>query len=304
MSTVCEQTGFNQSLLRAWERRYGLLEPDRTAGGHRLYTEKDLQVLDRIKSLLDEGRSIGEIACIGRDGLLTESESAWNAFGSFATESQPGINGTDAIDAERVEKLVRAAQRIDDEGVEDELDRAFVTFNAAMAVDRVLMPALTRIGELWVSNEASVAAEHLLTLRIQARMMGLLRVANPTHSRAGTAICACMPGEDHEIGALYCALTVARCGRRVTYLGARLPFEALIEAANQLHPELVCLSVSTPGVFERERLSLLETARQLPSDTQLIVGGSGITGDFVGYDEHRIRVVDGSPRSLAEMIGV
>ena len=303
MSTVCEQTGFNQSLLRAWERRYGLLEPDRTTGGHRLYTGNDLRVLDRIKTLLDEGRSIGEIACIGRDGLLSAGESTWSAFGSFAASDGTPMSGPAGVDGERVENLVRAAQRIDDQAVERELDRAFVTFSAIEAVDRVLLPALARIGNLWELGEASVASEHLLTHRVQARMLGLLQVANPSLSRAGIAICACLPGEDHEIGALYCALTIASCGRRVTYLGARLPFDALVGAAERLHPDIVCLSVCTPTVFDREREGLLETARRLPAETQLIIGGPGVTGDFVELEHHRIHFVDGGPHALAEMIG-
>ena len=76
MGTIAELSGFSPELLRAWERRHALLEPERTEGGHRLYTDDDLRVLRRVKSLLDQGRSIGEVAQRGRAALLAESPLA------------------------------------------------------------------------------------------------------------------------------------------------------------------------------------------------------------------------------------
>ena len=73
IGTLAKRTGFSHAVLRAWERRFGLLEPERGEGGHRLYTDDDLRVLQRVRMLIDEGRSIGEIARPGRNGLLAQS---------------------------------------------------------------------------------------------------------------------------------------------------------------------------------------------------------------------------------------
>lgn len=70
IKTVSELTGFSATLLRAWERRYDFLSPSRVVGKHRLYTEGDLKVLYKVRELLASGRSIGEVAVLGRSALL------------------------------------------------------------------------------------------------------------------------------------------------------------------------------------------------------------------------------------------
>lgn len=76
MRNICELTGFSPTLLRAWERRYEFLSPDRLEGGHRVYDEDDVQVLLRIKELLDDGYSVGQAAALGREKLLADDGKA------------------------------------------------------------------------------------------------------------------------------------------------------------------------------------------------------------------------------------
>lgn len=83
MSTVSEITGFSPTLLRAWERRYQFLKPSRLPGGHRVYSDDDLDLLKRVKELLESGRSIGEIATMGRDGI--------GAVSPESTTQPPGL---------------------------------------------------------------------------------------------------------------------------------------------------------------------------------------------------------------------
>ena len=278
MSTVCERTGFNQSILRAWERRYGLLEPARTPGGHRLYTEDDIRVLERVRGLIEQGRSIGEIASLGRGSLLGDAGSEWAGFGDLRDDvARHGFHPPHCDhDSLRVQSLSEAALELDERALEAELDRAFATYSAATAIDRVLLPALVRIGEIWADGGCSVACEHLLSSRVVARMLNLLRVANPKADANSHVLCACLPNEGHEIGALYCSLHFAGRGARVTYLGARLPFDGLVAAATRLRPRRVCLSTATNDGFAEQRAGLLNVASRLPEATDVYIGGRGV----------------------------
>ena len=139
-STVSERTGLSASLLRAWERRHGLLRPERTAGGHRLYTDEDLRVLEQVQRLLGQGRSIGEVAALGRPALL-------------------GLEGGEAPAAAGsplVGRLVEAACAVDGAAVEAALDEAFGLLGAS-ALERVVEPALVEIGAQWAAGRCSVA---------------------------------------------------------------------------------------------------------------------------------------------------
>ena len=171
--TLCRLTGFKPELLRAWERRHALLAPDRSAGGHRLYTEDDLRLLLYVRARLDAGESIGEVAAAARAQLLVD------AAGSAQATSAPSPGGLFAQEyAASADALVAAAVRIDPAGVQAALDGAFALGEPDAAVDFVLKPAARRIGDLWESGVCSVAGEHLASAIMRRRLLQLLHWAS------------------------------------------------------------------------------------------------------------------------------
>ena len=312
MSTVCRRTGFNQAILRAWERRYGLLRPERTGGGHRLYTDEDLHVLGRVRELLEAGHTIGEIATAGRDALLEPAPSAPSQGGGAAeleravpeATGEPGPG--DAAGGElaaRVARLALAAARIDAPAVESGLDAAFAALSPLAALDRIVLPALVEVGVLWNAGRCSTAGEHLLSSKVVGRLHALLRTANPLNTAATHAVCACLPDEEHEIGALFSAYSLARHGCRVTYLGARLPFEALEQAAEALRPNLLCLSVARPDLLREQRARLMTIARRVPAGVRLVLGGGGVQAEDAELEALGVIVVRAGGPRLVELLG-
>jgi DNA-binding transcriptional MerR regulator/methylmalonyl-CoA mutase cobalamin-binding subunit len=295
MASVVRMTGFTPALLRAWEKRYDVLHPARALGGHRLYTEDDLKILFRIKSLIAQGRSIGEIALFGRENLLealpargmSGKESQWT--GKLAeprlingkAESLPWGEST-AINGQ-FEKcandIVQAAVAIDSAALEIALNQAFSLVPPEVAIREVLEPSATKIGELWAKGTCSVAGEHLASGIFVHRLQKLIESSRPQDRPAQTAICACFPDEQHQVGTLVLAYYLCLHGISVSYLGASLPFEELEHACRLIAPRAVYLSVTRPVLYLTHRPRLIEMLRRHAGSSAFYIGGGGITAE-------------------------
>ena len=273
MATVARLTGFKPDLLRSWERRHGLLKPDRTEGGHRLYTEDDLAVLRAIRRMLDEGRSIGGIAETGRDALLS---MGMRREGEESLLPSRRVMDADEAQARRAE-LIRAAVQVDQTRLMSHLRALFSGFDVRHAVKDVLAPASVRIGELWAEGVCSVAGEHLASSAFRGRLLDILsREIGKGDPRSGLrVVCAGFPGEHHENPALFWALEQVWRGRRVIWLGTDLPFEELDDACERLSPDEVHVSVTTVEVYEasRERFEIFR--QRWEPRVKVVLGGRG-----------------------------
>lgn len=266
IKTIAAMTGFNPTLLRAWERRYELLVPTRTVTGHRLYTQDDLRVLRRVRSLLDQGRSIGEVVAQGRERLLHGTASGGAAEG--ATTIFPELQRLhDAV--------IQGALELDDAAVNDALDEAFGRVSVVQALEQVVVPAAHEIGRLWAQQLASVASEHLLTAALERRLHRLVEMQN-RNAPATQALCCTFPDEFHVLGSLVVSYYVLQYGVGVLYLGAALPFDDLARTLQRRRPDFVMLSVTRAALLEVHKpalIQLLMTQKQAP---RFIVGGSGL----------------------------
>lgn len=268
IGTLVRLTGLSPALLRAWEKRHGLLEPRRTEGGHRYYTDDDLSVLREVGRMLDGGARIGEVAALGRATLLERARGPMPAMPAPLGERSPN---------ELVERLVEAASEIDEPVLVALLDKAFALWSPVYVLRHVMEPASREIGALWAQGRISVASEHLLSGHLVRRVQRLVESTPALSSSAPRVICACFPDETHELAALCVAFSVARQGCRALYLGASLPFADLVTAVQAVRPALVCLSVTRRATFEAHRAALEATVRSLGGRVPFVVGGSGAT---------------------------
>ncbi len=265
LATVRRLTGFSGELLRAWERRYGLLQPVRGPGRHRLYTEEDLRLLRRVRELLAQGRTIGEIAALGRRQLLRGASEppAWPRDGSLAEleHLRAGVlEAVRTVDAMRLRQL---------------LDATFARVSPDVAIRAVLEPAAREIGELWAAGQCSVAGEHLASEAFVHRLRQLIEAAQ-TLEEAPAALTACFPDERHQLGVLIVGYELARRGYRVVHLGPALPIKDLDRACEALEPRVVVLSVTLPTLYKRHRGAVVELVRRRASQTRWILGGQGV----------------------------
>lgn len=265
INVAAEMSGVSEGLIRAWERRYGVLKPKRTPSGYRAYTEADISVLKRLKQLTEEGVSIAEavklLPSIKRD-VREQLEKA-----ERATPRAPRPGQTDKW---RQEILV-AAERLDQQAIEAVLDEAMVSMPPVTFWDELLAPLQREVGERWHAGTLTVAEEHLVTQAARQRVLALLHQAPRRAKRH--VVCACFPREDHELGLMGAALKFRHAGWRVTFLGARTPTEHLARVVRVSHPQVVALSCVNDEGEAAFREVLTEAMRERGAGASFVVGG-------------------------------
>lgn len=268
IKTIASLTGFNPTLLRAWERRYGLLVPTRTDTGHRLYTADDLRVLRRVRNLLDQGRSIGEIVAQGRSRLLCQGGTPTLGPSQQAPVAYPLLESLR-------EEILQAALSLDDQAIQRGLDLAFGSMSTAQVLEHLVVPLSQEIGQLWARQVASVAAEHLLTQCLVRRLQRMIDLENRSGQRP-LALCAGFPDEYHDLGLHLVTYHLLQMGMQVLYLGPALPFEDLALAVQVRRPQLVMLSVTRASLLEVHKPGLIQFAQKISAETRLILGGRAV----------------------------
>ncbi len=251
---VSELTGVPEPTLRAWERRYGIPTPVRTASGYRLFGPREIAEVREMRRLCDEGVAAAEAANVvrARRGLVAAAE-----------EPQADASTNDSYST-AVEALVDSVVRFDDEALEEVLRRIAFLGAPVPVLDRVLRPSLMRVGQLWHDGEISIAQEHLASHRIGTYMRESLRLLPGASSRSRVVL-GCFADDEHELGLLGVAMRFSEWGLRPVLLGARTPPSAVRAAVSATSPVLVALSLTIPP--ERAR------ARELCDEYQSACGG-------------------------------
>lgn len=260
---AAEMSGLSEALIRAWERRYGAIAPHRTESGYRTYTDRDVEILRRLKRLTEEGVSIGDAV-----KLLPDIQRELDG------RSRPEPSRVDTSPVQRWHaEILAGAEQCDQRRVERTLDEALATLPPLMVYDALLAPVAREVGERWHAGTLTVAQEHLVTQAVLVRLLGLLHAAPRLAHRH--VVCACFPEEDHELGLLGAALRFRHAGFRVTYLGARTPPDALGRMVESSGAHLVGLSAINTMERKELRSVLGKVFGALPRGAEVVIGGAG-----------------------------
>ncbi|MEJ7785590.1 MAG: B12-binding domain-containing protein [Solirubrobacteraceae bacterium] len=249
------RTGVSEATLRAWERRYGLLDPSRSDGGYRLYSPADERCVLAMNAHMSRG--------------VAAAEAAKAALGEVEAEPTGDVPSDPE---ELVAGLLEAVTAYDATSVDRLLEAAF-TLGRPTAISEVLMPVMHEIGERWASGTMTVAHEHFASHLVERRLM---RQAGEWGGGDGPlALLACPSGERHTLALLSFGVALAEHGWRIAYLGADMPIEHVADAAARLQPDAVVLSAT-----KCERL-IDNTAQigALCADHRTLVAGPGATVD-------------------------
>ena len=260
---AAELSGVRVELIRAWERRYGVLAPRRTPSGYRVYTDRDVALLRRLKQLTEEGVSISEAATM-LPQLLEELDTAPPAPEPVSQASATSLT------AWRDEALAAAAA-LDQRRVSQVLNEVLAALTPLKAYEQVLVPLQREVGERWHAGAFSVAQEHLVTQEVRARLISLLHAAPDSGRRR--VVLACFPEEQHELGLLGAALRMRHAGLSVTLLGQRTPAAEVGRLARELKVEFVGLSAVTDHGAQDFEDSLSRIVAGVPRGTPIWVGG-------------------------------
>jgi DNA-binding transcriptional MerR regulator len=248
---LSRRVGVSPEVLRAWERRYGVLRPTRTEGGFRLYSAGDEERVRRMLALQQEGLSpsVAARAAVAGDG---------GAPAAASTE-------------ELRRALADALERFDEAAANRAFDHALATVTLDTLLQDVVLRYLADLGDRWSAGVASVAQEHFASNVIRGRLFGLAR--DWGQGGGPLAVLACAPTERHDLGLVCFGLALRARGWRIAFLGADTPVDTLLRTARELRPELVVLTATTSERFSRVRSELEE----LSGATRLAVAGAGAT---------------------------
>ncbi len=247
---LSRRTGVSPELLRAWERRYGLLHPVRSEGGLRLYRPRDLERVLRMQQHLADGLAAAEAAV-----LVAESESASEGL---------------AFDPARARSdLGSALEAFDESAAQAILDSVISTTTLDTMLSELVIPYLHELGTGWERGEVSVAQEHFATAVLRGRLLGLARGWGRGYGPR--ALLACLPDEQHDLGLIAFGLALRSRNFRIAYLGGDMPIESVAGAADVVEPAAVVLSAAIPGRFQTFRNEL----KELASRHRTYIGGAG-----------------------------
>lgn len=293
IGVVARMTGISMATLRAWERRYDFPESERTAGGHRLYSERDVLRLRWVKARIDEGmqtaQSINALRHQEQTGHLVLTPVTLH---EREMEPAPPQLRDDRID-ERRQYLQVFRDRLLDALIQRNLSKADETLGEALMMTNpedlilsVVGPALARTGDLWEAGEISIATEHLTTNYLRQRLLTWM-LSGPPPLAVPPVVLACAPDEWHEGGLLIMGALLRRRRWPIAYLGQSLPLEDLATFTKDIRPNIVVLVAMT----ENTASTLADWPRWLPDAAEKkapIVAYAGRV--FVEQPEWRLRV--------------
>jgi DNA-binding transcriptional MerR regulator/methylmalonyl-CoA mutase cobalamin-binding subunit len=276
IGVVARRTGLKPDLIRAWERRYGAVAPGRTDTRRRFYSDEDIERLLLLRRVVNTGRGISQVANLSNAELeaLIATEPAPPAY----APSGPAPIGDelDEVAETFLGRCIAAAQRLDVREMELELDRASVLFSRTHLIERVLVPLMRRIGELWHQGALRPIHEHMASAVVRSFLGGMQGAYHPEVS-APHLVVTTPARQRHELGALLAAATAAGEGWQVTYLGPDLPPEEIAAAALQKGARAVALSITYPPDDPTLVDDLRRLRRLLGTRTSLIAGGRACT---------------------------
>jgi MerR family transcriptional regulator, light-induced transcriptional regulator len=266
--------GVSEHVLRAWERRYGLLRPMRSPGGYRLYSEADERRVRRMQAHLAAGLSAAEAA---RAALSEERPGLPSAAGTGSAAG--GLAGS-------AQDLARSLDRLDEPGAQAALDRLLADFTVETVLRDALLPYLHDLGDRWECGHVSIAGEHFASNLVRGRLAGLARGWGYGHGPR--AVLACPPGEQHDLPLLMFGIVLHRCGWRVEYLGASTPVAELAGTVLEGGADVVVVAATVKEHFDLVTDDLARLARQVP----LALAGAGATQAIADATGGRLLTAD------------
>ncbi len=306
IAAVVRRTGLSAHVIRKWEQRYGAVEPGRSSGGHRLYSDDDIRRLNLLSEAVRTGRTIGQVASLPDEKLreyVREDELPDPV--STGRDRQPSDQTVDPGPGRSAEEyygiLLQSAESLDEKKLRETLSRSVVELGQNKVVDRLIPEFMQAVGKKWQHGELRIFQEHLATSAVRS-FLGNILESSGTPDSAPVAVAATVEKQHHDIGALISAVVAVSAGWRSVYIGPDIPVEEIAAAANALEAGAVLLSFIYPGDTEVMKEDLEKLSRYLEGETKIIAGGaltahvSGkatVISDFPSLRDELVRLARG-----------
>ena len=281
IGALSRRVGVSPELLRAWEQRYGLLQPSRSAGGFRLYSSADETRVLAMQRRLATG--------------LPAAEAARLALAETARGTDDAASGRPARLGQLSAELRVALDEFDEPAAHAVLDRLFAAFRLQTVIRDAVLPFLRDLGLRWERGEASVAQEHFASNILRGRLLGLAR--GWAEAAGPRAVLACAPGELHDLPLICFGLALGARGWSITYLGPDTPIATIQETLRGRRQALIVISAMTAERLDVVQAELTELAR----DFRVGLAGAGATRELAGATGAAL-LLDDDPVTAAERV--
>jgi len=247
IGTVSKLTGVGAITLRAWERRYGLIEPIRKSSGHRLYTRGHIDRINRITALTRQGLRISQVrpemleTDLQQDGAPGARNDAWK---------------------DHLNSMFAAIVSYDEDRLEEIYNSALSLYPIGVVTEKLLTPLLVELGRRWRAGRGGIAEEHFFAFYLRNKL-GARYHHRPRGNGGALLLIAGLPGEHHEFGLLLFTLAAHEAGYRVIPLGADMPLAELAALARKKGCSAIVLAGAVeppPSVLERDLPELVRAA--------------------------------------------
>lgn len=275
MKVVSKRTGLSAHVIRAWERRYGAINPGRDINNRRFYNESDIERLTMLKLATDAGFAIGQIANYTEDELkeILGKINVIELPVNVQAQDKPARKLSSVTSFENyIESFIAATEQMDSKALENIMVRAETELGINSFLENVIIPLLAQIGELWRKGKLRIANEHMSSHVIRTYLGGVLGSHN-THPTAPSIVVSTPIDQWHDLGSLITAVVASTEGWNVNYLGASLPAEEIAGAARYSGSNVVALSLIYPSGDPVVIQELRKLRRSLTDSVRIIVTG-------------------------------
>lgn len=261
IKAITSLTGLTPETLRAWERRYDCISPNRSDNGRRTYTQADLEKLKLLVELTRQGHAIGKIATLNHEELANFRQQV----------SHPSRDGQFVV----CDQIIDALQNYQIEHCEQLLKRSLLAYAPLDYARNILLPALQRVGQLWHEEKINIAQEHMFSSCVKRIILAMVNNLHQPSKLNPSILFATPSGEPHEFGILISCLLAASQHYTCYYVGADLPAQDILDTCKHLKPNIVVLGlIKTPP--EAESIKQLDRIlKQTDQHTQIWLGGPG-----------------------------
>lgn len=298
IKVVSQMTGLSVHVIRAWEKRYSVVEPDRTDTNRRLYSEENIEKLRLLSDASQRGHSIGSIANLSLSELRNLLSKQQNNQSQIKNESRN--TNTEVIVDDLLTQCMDIVRDYDAKNLEAVLLNASVKLTQPILIEEFIIPLVYKIGDLWHSGELRVANEHLASSVIRSFLFNLFE--SYTVSKSAPVLISCTPnGQEHELGALIAGVVAASTGWKVVYLGSSLPAEEIGAVTTYLDAKVVAVSLVYPSDDPALPRELKKLKQILSSGVSIIAGGRAVGGYLNVLDEIGAHVVKNTKQLKVEL---
>jgi DNA-binding transcriptional MerR regulator/methylmalonyl-CoA mutase cobalamin-binding subunit len=269
IKVVSQLTGLSAYVIRAWEKRYSVLDPERTETNRRLYSEEEIEKLKLLNNAIKLGHNIGGIASLTVQELKAIIKK--NGQKDLAVKIETTNLSDSSIDS-FIESCINAVKSYQGKQFENLLLQASVKFSQPVLIEKLIIPLVYRIGDLWHDGTIRIANEHLASSIIRSFLSNIIESFHVADS-SPKIICATPRGQEHELGALIVGVIAASEGWGVIYLGSNIPVEEIAAAAEQTEAKAVALSLVYPKDDPLLPRDIIKLGKMLPEKAVLVAGG-------------------------------